>query len=349
LKYSLWLLKVIFLLTFTTLLSAKNAPYSYSYVPKIVYKNQVFPITIFVKHYNSKDEPKFEFDAMSLLQPIIPKPTKLINKDNAYYTFYFKANNQDSIIDTPTINIWNLNYTYILYPKHIKVRNLNLKNIKNFSNLIASNLRINQVKVNPYDSNNLLITLKLEATEANLEDIKIPNTTDDGIENLKRDGSKVTANYYFITPIDTKNISFSYYNSIKNSFENKKISIINQKNNSENIELSPKDLSFNKIKKYILYSLIIIFIVLTIFTKDILYIIITLILIFLTIYLNISYNKICVQEGTSVYILPTQNSNISKQLENQITTTAVNKYKNFYKIEYKNTIGWVKDEDLCKN
>ena len=349
-RYPNLLLKVfITILLLATTINAQNAPYSYSYVPKFVYKNQVFPITIYVKHYNSKDEPRFDFDAMALIQPIDPKPTKLINKDSAYYTFYFKADTQDSKINTPTINIWNLDYTYILHPKYIKIKKLNTKKEKNFSNVIASNLRINQVKIDPYDSKNYLITLKLEANEANLEDISIPNVEDDGIEELKRDGARVTASYYFITPSSKKSINFSYYNTIKNSFITKKISTKNIKNYSDTVELSPKDLSFDKIKRYILYSVIVIFLILIIFTKDLLYIIITAFLIALTIYLNLSYKKICIQEGASVYILPTQNSNISRQIDKRITTTMVNKYKNFNKIEYKNIIGWIKDEDLCKN
>ena len=344
----LWL-KVLFFLLLATLLNAGNTPFSYSYIPKFVYKNQVFPVTILVKHYNPKDPPHFEFDIVGELQPIDTKPTKLINKNEAFYTFYFKANRYTDTLTIPQLSIWNLNYTYMLQPQTIKIKKLDTSKVKNFSNLLASNLRVNRVKIDPYDSQNSLVTLKLEATEANLEDIKIPNVTDDGIENIKRDGARVTANYYFIIPSKQKEVKFSYYNLIKNKFIQKNISTSIKDGFSQNIELNPKDLTFDKIKKYFILALAILFLILLFLTKDKLYLILTIIVGLFTIYLYISKSKICIQEGASIYILPTSNSNISRQLERQINTNIIKKYKNFSKIEYNNIIGWVKDEDLCKD
>ena len=343
------MLRIITLLLLANLLNAANAPYSYSYIPKFVYENQVFPVTILVKHYDEKDPPHFEFEIISPIQPIDNKPTKLINKNEAFYTFYFKATKDTKEITIPQLSIWNLSYTYMLQPKTIKVKKLDTSKAKNFSGLIASNLRVNRVKIDPYDSQNSLITLKLEATEANLEDIKIPNVTDDGIENIKRDGSRVTASYYFIIPSKQKEVKFTYYNLIKNKFIQKKISTSIKEGFSQNIELNPKDLTFDKIKKYFILALAIIFLILLLLTKDKLYLILTIIIGIFTIYLYIPKSKICIQEGASIYILPTSNSNISRQLEKQINTNIIKKYKNFSKIEYNNIIGWVKDEDLCKD
>ena len=342
----LWLKVLILLATF---LNAANTPFSYSYIPKFVYKNQVFPVTILVKHYNPKDPPHFEFDIVGELQPIDNRPTKLINKNEAFYTFYFKANRYTNTLTIPQLSIWNLDYTYMLQPQTIKVKTLDTSKVKDFSNLLASNLRVNRVKIDPYDSQNSLITLKLEATEANLEDIKLPNVTDDGIENIKRDGARVTANYYFIIPSIQKEVNFSYYNLIKNKFIKKSISTSTKNGFSQEVELNPKDLTFDKIKKYIILALAVLFLILLVLTKDMLYLILTTLLGALVIYLYFPKNKICIQEGASVYILPTSNSNISKQLDKEIKTSAIKRYKNFYKIEYKNIIGWVKDEDLCKN
>ena len=343
------LLRVTIFLLLASFLNAANTPYSYTYIPKSVYKNQVFPVTILTKHYDQKDPPHFEFDIIGELQPIDNKPTKLINKDEAFFTFYFKADKNSDSINIPQLSIWNLNYTYMLQPKSIKVKELYTSKAKKFSNLIASNLRVNRVKIDPYDSQNSLITLKLEATEANLEDIKIPNVTDDGIEDIKRDGARVTASYYFIIPSKEKNINFSYYNLIKNNFLEKEITTHKKDGYTQTIELTPKNLTFDKIKKYITFGSIVLLLILLFFTKDTLYLILSLILIALTIYIYMPNSNICIQEGAPVYILPTQNSNISKQLDREITTNIIKKYKNFNKIEYKNIIGWVKDEDICKN
>ena len=96
-------------------------------------------------------------------------------------------------------------------------------------------------------------------------------------------------------------------------------------------------------------ALAIIFLLLLLFTKDKLYLVLSIILIAITIYVYLPKSKICIQEGASVYILPTNNSNISTQLDKKIEINIIKKYNNFNKIEYKNIIGWVKDEDLCKD
>jgi len=343
-------IKLILIFIFSQLIFAANAPYSYSYTPKFVYQNQVFPVTILVKHYNPKDPPHFEYDIIAPLQPIDLKPTKLINKNEAFFTFYFKADTQEKNLVIPQLSIWNLSYTYILHPKKIAVKNLDDKIGDNFSGIIASNLRINDVKINPYDSSNSIVTLRLEASEANLEDISLPNVADDGIENIKRDGARVTEKYYFIIPSNKKSIDITYYNLIKNKIDTKTIDLKSKNNYIDPTELNPKDLSFEKIKKYLFIGLIVIFLLLLIFTKDILYLIVTILLIALATYIYYPKGSICIQEGASLYILPTSNSEISQQIDNQIETKVIKKYKNFTKIEYKNKIsGWIKDEDICKN
>ncbi len=349
-KKSYNLLRVITIILLITSLYATNTPYSYSYIPKFVYKNQVFPVTILAKHYNPNDPLHFEYDIVSPLQPLNPKPTQLINKDGAFFTFYFKADTQEKSLTLPQLSIWNLSYTYMLHPQKIEIKDLDNIITDDFSNIIASNLRVNSIKVDPYDENNSLVTLKLEANEANLEDIRLPNVTDDGTEDIKRDGSKVTGKYYFIIPSSKKYINLTYYNLIKNRMETKKISLINKRGYADRIELKPKDLDFEKIKRYILIGLTLLFIILLILTKDKLYLFISIVLISLLIYVYYPKKTICIQEGASLYILPTQNSNISKILDKQIDVTVKRRYKNFSKIEYKNSIsGWVKDEDLCKN
>ena len=347
-KANIWLKLLIYTLLLLPLFGG-NAPYSYSYVPKFVYKNQVFPVTVLVKHYNPNDPQHFEYDTISLVQPIILKPVKDINKEEAFFTFYFKATKDGKSIEIPTLNIWNLDHSYTLNPTTIPVKKLDIST-KNFSNILASNLRVTSTKVDTYDSRHNLITLKLEATEANLEDMHIPNVIDDGVENIKRDGALVTANYYFIVPSSKKSIDFTYYNTIKNRFLDKKVSLVNQKNSFDASELSPKDLSFEKIKKYIIIFFTILFAIAYILSKDYIYLIFFTILTAILIYIYMPKKTICVNEGAPLYILPTTNSNISMQIDKEITTKVLHRYKNFNKIEYKNSItGWIKDDDICKN
>lgn len=331
-------------------LFGSNAPYSYSYTPKYLYKNQVFPITVLIKHYNEKEPPNFEFDQMSLLQPIIDKPVIVINKDDAFYTFYFKATSNVKDITVPSLTIWTLKYSYMLNPIEIPLKKLKGIDEKSFSNVIASNLRVNTVKVDTYDSSHNLITLNLDANEANLEDMSIPNVIDDGVENLKRKGSLTTATYYFITSSNSKNIEFTYYNTIKNRFIKKNITFKDKKSSLDTIKLAPKELSFEKIKSYIAIFLTLFFALIYLKYRDIIYLLFFIIFASILIYIYYPKKIICINEGAPLYILPTNNSNISMQIDSKIHKKVLHRYNNFNKIEYKNSItGWIKDEDTCEN
>jgi len=336
---------ILFITTSLPLLA--DAPYSYSYIPKFVYKNQVFPVTVYVKYYNPKNPPNFEFEPIALNQPINSKPVIVINKKEAFFTFYFKAPNKKSM-EIPSLSIWTLDHSFTLNGIEIKVKDLNIKS-RYFSNVIASKLRVISTKVDSYDSNYNLVTFNLEATEANLEDMHIPNVIDDGVENLKRDGANVYASYYFIIPSKIDLIKFSYYNSIKNSFVTKKISLSNQKDSIDSSSLNPKELSFDKIKKYFTIAAIIILTIAFILTKEYIYLIFSIISFIILIAIFIPKKSICIKEGAPLYILPTKNSNISMHIDKKIQTPLLHKYKNYNKIEINSISGWVKDEDLCKD
>ena len=343
------LTKLFLLIIFALPLLAGGAPYSYSYTPKVVYKNQLFPVTILVKHYNPQDPPHFEYDTISLLQPVNLKPVKVINKEEAFYTYYFKANSNDKNIEIPALSIWNLDHSYTLNSKIINLKELEKKD-KKYSGVLASNLRVNSTKVDTYDSSHNLVTLNLEANEANLEDMHIPNVIDDGVENLKRNGALTTATYYFITPSEKKSVSFSYFNTIKRDFKTKNISLQNQKSSLDSNNLKPKELNFEKIKKYILIGLTLLFAIAYLLTRDWVYLLFFTLAMAVLIYIFIPKRSICINEGAPLYILPTNNSNISLRVDRKLTTKVIQSYKNFNKIEYKNSLsGWIKNEDTCKN
>ncbi|NPA28317.1 MAG: hypothetical protein GXN91_04680 [Epsilonproteobacteria bacterium] len=326
----------------------KNTPYSYSYIPKFVYKNQVFPVTILVKHYNPNSNLDFEFDIMGLFQPLNLTPVKMINKDNAFFTFYFQAKTNDNKIEIPSLSIWDFNSSYILDPKIIEVKELpNPKS--NYSGVMASNFRINGIKISPYDSNNKLVILNIEAVEANLEDMHIKGVKEDGVENIKRDGANVRGSYFFVVDKEQDSIEFSYYNTLRKKFIDKKLSLVESKNRVQ-ANLNPKDLSFDKFKKYSIIAITLFFLLFYIYSRDKLYLFVVIVGVAALIYFYKPKEKICINEGAALYILPTKNSNISFQIEEKIEREVLKEYNHYYKIEYKDNItGWIKDEDLCQN
>ena len=69
---SVWLF-IGFLLAYTTLLSAQST-YKYSYMPKNVYKNQLFPVTVIGVGESDTQKAQFNFDTSSKIQPLFKEP-----------------------------------------------------------------------------------------------------------------------------------------------------------------------------------------------------------------------------------------------------------------------------------
>ena len=321
--------------------------YKYSYVPKKVYKNQIFPITIIGVDKVSHSIPNFEFDAWSSLKPLSKKPLVITNSSDSFYTFYFKASSDE--LNTPRIFITDDGYESMLDPKHIKT--IKLKTPKNFCGVIATDLKILNYQISNYDDNSYLVTLSIEALEANLEDMHITGAIDEGMEKLHRHFAKLNGEFFVILPTNLKNLKFSYFNSLKKQFEEFDIKLeIADSSVTTQSELNPKYDSFDLLKKYILMFLVAFFIIMFILRKDFFYLIFGVLSLITLLTLYIPHKKICIKAKSKIYILPTHTSQISSVVSKDYITTVLGEHNHYKKIEYKNhTIGWIKDEDVCKD
>jgi len=332
-----------FFLTLFTALIAGDV--EYSYVPKKVYEKQVFPISFLA--INSSTESKISFNFKGDKSPIMDKPVIIRNGSKTFYTFYFKTTKKLFTIPNVTINFngKKIELTGVSIPV------TKIPNHKNFSGVIASGLKIKNHQVSVYDEKTNLIAIAFEAHDANLEDIYIVDAIKDGVENAKRDGSKMEINYYIVLPSEQKELNFSYFDTIKESFVDKSIPIIMQDASvAAQTDLNPKDDSFEKLKRYVILTLVILFVLLFLWKRDFFYLVMAVISagVLLTFYTALA--TVCVKEGSPLYIIPTSNSTTSIHIDERYKTTKLAERNNFVKIEYKNgTVGWIKHEDLCKD
>ena len=332
------------LVTLLLLSSFASSSVEYSYVPKKVYKRQVFPISFLS---TNSQETKVEFQFNGNKTPILKEPVIIRNGSKTFYTFYFKTT--DSLFEIPSINIIVNEESKRVIGPQISVEPLPKK--KNFSGVIASGLKIKSFQASVYDDTTNLIAIAIEAYDANLEDIYVPDALKDGIENIKRTGSKIEGNYYIVLPSEQSRLNFSYFDTIKDKFIDKEITIsIDDGSVAAQTDLNPKDDSFETLKRYTLIGAIVLFLLLFLWKRDFFYLVMSIIsmAILLTLYTPLS--KICVQSGSPLYIVPTPNSTISLYTDKEINTVSLGVRKEYHKIEYKNgIIGWIKDENICKN
>ena len=337
---SVWVV-LAFLLTFATLLSAQSE-YRYSYMPKKVYENQLFPVTV----VGPDDTPTLTFDISSVTQPLSNKPLLVKNGTETFYTFYFKADKKDMHI--PRLFISSPAQESSLDEHTVTLAKLQTP--KNFSSVIASKLIIKSQQVSNYDTKNHIVTLQLEAYEANLEDMMLPHLIESDIDAFKRSGAKVTSEYYAVLPREEQSLSFSYYNTIKRDFVTLTVPVkVADASVTTQSDLNPKVDAFERLKRYALIFFSLFFLSMFLWKRDFFYLILTLISIITLLTFYIPHKKICVTQGAPLYILPSSISTVSMHIEDRLDTMELGQRGNFTKVQTKtHIIGWIKNEDICK-
>lgn len=339
---NVWII-VSILVNMTSLLCAQSE-YKYSYVPKTVYENQVFPVTVVGPDDLSA---VLTFDRSSPVQPLLAKPLEVKNANDTFYTFYFKAGKID--VRVPRLFISSNEGELSLVQQNIPLSTL--KPPKGFSGVLGAELKIKNSQVSNFDRTNHMITLQLEAYEANLEDMVLEESNDSGVENIKRDYAKVTAEFYAVLPREQKELKFSYFNTIKQRYITLSVPIkVANASVTTQSDLNPKVDAFERLKRYTLIALSLFFIVMFLLRRDFFYLVLGAISIITLLTFYIPHKKVCVKQGAPLYIIPTQTSTISTTIDNELDTMLLGTRGEYRKIEYKKgIIGWIKNEDLCDN
>jgi hypothetical protein len=337
----LWVyLAVVF--AFTTLLTAQ-ANYRYTYVPKTVYENQIFALTI---SSSLQEKSRLVFDTTSPIQALFKDPLEVQNGNETFYTFYFKAKKTDLLI--PKLFISSSQEETSLDGQIISLSSL--KPEGNFSSVLASDLKIVSQQVSNYDAQNHIVTLKLEAYEANLEDMLLPHVIESDIDTFKRIGAKVTSEYYAVLPREQKSLSFSYYNTIKRDFVTLTVPVkVADASVTTQSDLNPKVDAFERLKRYALIFFSGFFIIMFLWKRDFFYLVLGIIAIITLLTFYIPHKKTCIKQGSPLYILPSHTSTISMYIDDKLDTMELGIRGDFIKVQTKTKIiGWIKNEDTCK-
>ena len=338
---ALWLYVVI-LLSLSTLLSAQSE-YKYSYMPKKVYANQLFPVTV----VGADNSPTLTFDTSSSIQPLFTKPLQVKNGDDTFYTFYFKAGKVD--VRIPRLFIVS-NESEVSLDEH-RIALATLKPAKHFSGVLAADLKLKGQQVSNYDEKNHIVTLTIEAYEANIEDMALKNISEFGVEHIKRDNAKVTAEFYAVLPRTQKKLKFCYFNTIKKRYISFNIPVeVADSSVTTQSDLNPKVDAFERLKRYTLIAFSIFFLVMFMWRRDFFYLVLGAISIITLLTFYIPHKQICVKQGAPLYIIPTETSTIGTRIESNLDTMLLGERGEFKKVEYKKgIIGWIKNEDICNN
>ena len=342
--HALWLIIGLFF-TFNTLLSAQSE-FKYSYMPKKVYENQLFPVTVIGIGEDGSNPPQFTFDPSSQIKPLFDQPLIVQNGNDSFYTFYFKASRDD--IRIPSLYIRSSFAETSLNAHTIFIKSLTKRN--DFSNVLAADMKIKNSQVSNYDEKSHIVTLSIEAFEANIEDMDLNNTQESGIENISREFAKVEAEFYVVLPVKEKQLKFTYFNTIKNQYITLKVPVVVEDATvTTQSDLNPKEDSFEKLKKYTFMSLVAFFFIMFLFRRDFFYLVLGVVSLITLLTFYIPHKEICINQGATLYILPSETSTVSTRIDAELKTLLLGERTGYKKVEYKEgIIGWIKNEDLCK-
>jgi len=328
---------------------------SYYKIPKKVFVNQIFPITIkIVVTEDSYDSLSYNFENGENILPVYTQTPEKTEGIYIYKTFYFKS--LDKNIKLPDIKVYLLIDQLspvkkeTLFGKSIKA--IKLKPPKDFCGVLANDLNVTDIQGVQYDREQNLIVLNIESSLSNLEDFHLNFVNKEGIEELNTSSfPKYTMTYFAIVPKDMKNFHFSYFNTQKNDFEKfSKILEIKDESVSTQTDINPSENSHKIIKFTILISLATLFLILAIYKRSFFYLFFGLLIGIYIVYISIPLKEICVKQNSQIRLLPTKNSTIFYKTQYNFKTKKLNSVNGYIKIRLPNgKIGWVKDENICKD
>ena len=351
------LLFVSFLTLFAlNLFASKNLYLSFSKIPKNIYTNQKFEITIEALVPNSKfTNFRVAFLDMEDIDIINPNSNwKKVSNNTWQNSFYLQVLSPN--FKLPEINVSLINYNEEIDNTSLFLDGINFSKIgksdERYANIVAEELILKAYKTKQYNNKEALTIVDIDAINSNLGNFHLNSIEEQGIHSIKEQENIENLVYYFVTPIFQKNLYFTYFNSSLNRFEEVKIPLILQNELvSTQTDLNPNDSTFEKYKKIASIIVFIIFLLIFIWKRNkILLIFVIITLIFAVIY-NYPNQKGYISEGSYIYILPTKNSTIFLKTLEKESVEVLEKKGQFKKVLGidNNFIGWIKEDSFEKN
>ena len=220
----------------------------------------------------------------------------------------------------------------------LKIKKLN--KIKNFSNVLATELNISEPIALKTKNNKILLSFTIKCKNCNLEDFNLTNNEKFTIINLN------TATYIVTLPKNTQKFSFYYFNLKTQTFEKILIPIkLKDETISTQTNINPKENIFFTPLNILILIFIALFLTLFLIFQQIWILIFPLILGGYLIYQFIPKGEIYLYKGQKVTILPTSNSTVIYIIKKDQKAKVLARSRNYVEIKIKNKIGWVHENN----
>ena len=317
-------------------------------LPKKIYVGQIFPVTIKITSLRKHVPYYIELSGgknVKLIKGVELARPRPIN----HFTFYFQA--LGTRIELPAFNVRYEDRERTYRTESVDLIAVRLNPPARFSGLLAKDLKLLNYQASAYDEESNILSLQLEVSYGNVADFRLPGATKQGIDKVEGDLNATSLLYYGIFPLGMEQAVFSYFNIDTNRYEKFRVPIIVKRSSvSTQTNLDPQASEFTKFKIAVVAGLILLWLILWFRHRGWLYpILILLATAYLLTYL-IPLKSVCIKEGSTVYLLPTERSTPFMRLQSDTTAKEMHHNRDYTKVQLPNNrIGWVKNEDLCEN
>ncbi len=316
-------------------------------LPQNAFLHQIVPVTIRFLLPQNDTNVTFAFaNARNISVRYTKEP---LTHDDLYYykRLYCKIEGIDARL--PDVTIKTASYITTLPGIVLQISKLNYPD--DFCNVLARNLQILTYKSIQFNQNLNLIVIKLKSNLGNLEDFTIPYAKKGEIKEINESFPLTQIIYYAFLPSTINELRFSYFNTQKREFQKLSFPIkVKDEIVSTQSDINPAEDKNKTLKIAIFLSLGAILLLVALWTRSFFSAILAIFSLLYAGYLSMPLKRVCLKRDSKIYILPTKNSTIfriNRQRKRYIKLKEVGKY---VKIELENNkVGWVKDEDLCKN
>ncbi len=334
-------------------IQAKLLYQSYYELPKKLFKGQLFTLTIKALSAQEDYNISYEFSNSVGVTLLSEEHIRKVVTPYFYDTFYFQVTGNR--VKTPDIST-SLSFektggelTETL--KGVDIETVCLNPETDFSSVLANEFRVLEYKTSQYDNQHNIVVFSAEAKMANLENFSLNVATKEGIDSYEADlpYSKIT--YYAVVSKQLNELKFSYFNLNTRRFQDLVIPIVVENDRvSTQTDLAPTQNTHSFQKMVIAGAISAIGLILFLLRRKKFYLLIFLLPLFFIAKLAVPIQHVCIKEDSNIYLLPMRNGTIFEQVPYRFTTELLGETQGFTKIRMQNNqIGWVKDEDLCKN
>jgi hypothetical protein len=337
---------------FTSWLHASKVLYiSYAQTPQRVVSGEIIAVTYkslsTVENYSKVT---YNFSNAIGLKRLEHYPQSQKKGKYRYDTFHYLVKSSRARLPDVKASLQGLNYA----PSYLKGMQLNVIKLnppKNFSNIVAKDLKLLEYKTTNYDTQHNIVVFVLRAKSADLSRISFQDVYKQGIESLSKGYLQPKLTYFVVIDKRVEKFTFSYFNVIKNRYENISIPIIVEDDSvTTQTDLKPRSQSHDFIKIYSVAALSVLLFLFLLYKKRYIYMLILILPLAYIAYLALPSKEICVKAGANIYLLPIDNATVFETNEAQMLFEKEGSVKRFVKVKLQNDkIGWVKNEDTCSH